>query len=136
MTNTLPASTINSATRTTSLATTTDDYFLQAGIYNPTDLLSYRSYFNTRYQNALLAETHTFTSNMLNNLVANYQRMSRPARRTSGKPGHHRLWRENSGSRHRPLYGRQRHRLFRRKGRRRLRAGSATTTPSTTTCTG
>lgn len=37
-------------------------------------LASYRSYFNTRYQNALLAETHTFTSNILNSLIISYQR--------------------------------------------------------------
>jgi hypothetical protein len=51
------------------------NYFLQAGIFDPTNLASYSSYFNTRVQNALLAETHTFTSNLLNNLVANYQRI-------------------------------------------------------------
>jgi len=51
-----------------------NDYYLSDGVYNPTMLSSYTSYFNTRYQNALLAETHTFTSNLLNNLIANYQR--------------------------------------------------------------
>jgi hypothetical protein len=50
------------------------NYFIQPAIYSPTNLASYSSYFNTRYQNALLAETHTFSSNILNNLVANYQR--------------------------------------------------------------
>ena len=50
------------------------NYFDQAPIYNPTNLASYTSYFNTRYQNALLSETHTFTNNLLNNLVLNYQR--------------------------------------------------------------
>ena len=50
------------------------DYFLQAADYNPAMLSSYRSYFNTRYQNALLSETHTFTNNLLNNLILNYQR--------------------------------------------------------------
>jgi hypothetical protein len=50
------------------------NYFEQAPIYNPTMLASYTSYYNTRYQNALLAETHTFTSNLLNNLILNYQR--------------------------------------------------------------
>jgi hypothetical protein len=50
------------------------DWFQQPAIYNPADLQSYSSYFNTRYQNALLAETHTFTPNLLNNLVLNYQR--------------------------------------------------------------
>jgi len=50
------------------------NYFQQAADYNPTMLSSYRSYFNTRYQNALLSETHTFTDNLLNNLILNYQR--------------------------------------------------------------
>ena len=50
------------------------DCFIQAPIYNPTNLSSYTSYFNTRYQNALLSETHTFTNNLLNNLILNYQR--------------------------------------------------------------
>jgi len=50
------------------------DFFQQAPVFNPTMLASYTSYFNTRYQNALLAETHTFTVNLLNNLVLNYQR--------------------------------------------------------------
>jgi hypothetical protein len=50
------------------------DWFQQPAIYNPANLQSYSSYFNTRYQNALLAETHTFTPNLLNNLVLNYQR--------------------------------------------------------------
>jgi hypothetical protein len=52
-----------------------NNYFLQAGIFNPTNLTTYSSYYNTRVQNALLAETHTFTSNLLNSLVANYQRI-------------------------------------------------------------
>ncbi len=52
-----------------------ENYFLQSAIFNPTDLFTYSSYFNTRYQSALLAETHAFTSNILNNLVVNYQRI-------------------------------------------------------------
>jgi hypothetical protein len=51
------------------------NYFLQAGVYNPTNLSTYNSYYNTRYQSALLAETHTFSSNVLNNFVVNYQRI-------------------------------------------------------------
>jgi hypothetical protein len=51
-----------------------NNYFLQAGIFNPTDLTTYSSYYNTRYQNALLSETHTFSSNLLNSVIANYQR--------------------------------------------------------------
>ena len=55
------------------------DWYQQPAIYNPTNLAygglySYTSYFQTRYQNALIAETHTFTPNILNNLVLNYQR--------------------------------------------------------------
>jgi hypothetical protein len=50
------------------------NYFDQAPIYDPTNLASYTSYFNTRYQNALLSETHIFTSSLLNNLILNYQR--------------------------------------------------------------
>ena len=50
------------------------NYYQQAADYVPTNLASYQSYFNTRYQNALLAETHTFTGSILNNMVLNYQR--------------------------------------------------------------
>ncbi|MDR3792292.1 MAG: carboxypeptidase regulatory-like domain-containing protein [Terracidiphilus sp.] len=50
------------------------NYYQQVADYVPTNLLSYQSYFNTRYQNALLSETHTFTPNLLNNLILNYQR--------------------------------------------------------------
>jgi hypothetical protein len=50
------------------------NYFEQAADYNPANLASYQSYFNTRYQNALLSETHTFTDNLLNNIILNYQR--------------------------------------------------------------
>ena len=50
------------------------DWFQQPSIYDKTNLQSYTSYFNTRYQNALISETHTFTPNLLNNLVLNYQR--------------------------------------------------------------
>jgi hypothetical protein len=50
------------------------DWFTQPGVYDPTDLASYRSYFNTRYHNALIGETHIFTPRVLNNLVLNWQR--------------------------------------------------------------
>jgi hypothetical protein len=50
------------------------DYFQQSADYNPAMLSSYQSYFNTRYQNALLSETHTFSTSLLNNLIVNYQR--------------------------------------------------------------
>jgi Carboxypeptidase regulatory-like domain len=50
------------------------DWYHQPAIYNTANLYSYTSYFQTRYQNALLAETHTFSPNILNNLVLNFQR--------------------------------------------------------------
>lgn len=50
------------------------DWYTQAGVFDPNNLLSYASYFNTRYQNALLSETHAFTDHLLNSLVLNYQR--------------------------------------------------------------
>jgi Carboxypeptidase regulatory-like domain len=50
------------------------DWYHAPAIFNTSDLESYTSYFQTRYQNALLAETHTFTGTLLNNLVLNYQR--------------------------------------------------------------
>ena len=50
------------------------NYYQQDPVYNAANLASYRSYFNTRYQNALISEQHTFTNNLLNNLVLNYQR--------------------------------------------------------------
>ena len=51
-----------------------NNYFLQSAVFNSADLYTYSSYFNTRYQSALLAETHSFTSNLLNNFIVNYQR--------------------------------------------------------------
>jgi Carboxypeptidase regulatory-like domain len=50
------------------------NYYVQPGVFSPSTLLGYRSYFNTRYQNALISETHIFTNSLLNNLVLNYQR--------------------------------------------------------------
>jgi hypothetical protein len=50
------------------------DWYTQSGVFNPNNLLSYASYFNTRYQNALLSETHAFTDHTLNALIVNYQR--------------------------------------------------------------
>ncbi len=48
--------------------------FSQAGTYNPSNLLTYASFSNIRYQNALISETHTFSNSLLNNLIVNYQR--------------------------------------------------------------
>ena len=50
------------------------DWYTQSGVFDPNNLLSYASYYNTRYQNALLSETHAFTDHLLNSLVLNYQR--------------------------------------------------------------
>jgi Carboxypeptidase regulatory-like domain len=50
------------------------NYYQQAADFVSTNLSSYQSYFNTRYHNALLAETHSFTANILNNLILNFQR--------------------------------------------------------------
>jgi hypothetical protein len=50
------------------------DWYLASPIYSTSNLYSYTSYFTTRYQNALISETHTFTNSLLNNLVLNYQR--------------------------------------------------------------
>jgi hypothetical protein len=50
------------------------NYFLSQAIYDPANFASYASFYNTRYQNALLSETHTFTFNLVNSLILNYQR--------------------------------------------------------------
>src|ERR1022692_4582711 len=50
------------------------NYYQQDPVYNAANLASYRSYFNTRYQNALISEQNTFSNNLLNNLILNYQR--------------------------------------------------------------
>ncbi|HTV08501.1 MAG TPA: TonB-dependent receptor [Candidatus Aquilonibacter sp.] len=50
------------------------NFFNAPGYYDSSNLLEYSSFANTRYQNALLSETHTFSPTVVNNLVANYQR--------------------------------------------------------------
>lgn len=50
------------------------DYFSQPGVYDPDMLSSYQSYFSTRYQNALVSESHIFSNTLLNTLTLNYQR--------------------------------------------------------------
>ena len=112
------------------------DYFLQAADYNPAMLSSYRSYFNTRYQNALLSETHTFTNNLLNNLVLNYQR---EVALRGGPPGStdmtafgvKNIWQPATG----PYMATSSPATSRRRPRP-SQPGHATTTPSTTICTG
>jgi Carboxypeptidase regulatory-like domain len=78
------------------------NYYNQPGIYNPTNLASYQSYFNTRYQNALLSETHTFTNSVLNSLVLNYQREVALRGGPPGSPlitdfGVKNIWQPNTG---------------------------------------
>ena len=78
------------------------DFFTQDAVYDPTMLASYRSYFNTRYHSALLAETHTFSGHLLNNLVVNFQRI---VALRGGPPGSgnitnfgvNNLWQPNTG---------------------------------------
>jgi Carboxypeptidase regulatory-like domain len=78
------------------------DWYQQPAIYNPSDLESYTSYFDTRYQNVLLSETHTFTSSLLNNLVLNYQREVSLRGGPPGSPditafGVNNIWQPNTG---------------------------------------
>jgi hypothetical protein len=78
------------------------DWYTQDGIYDPKNLLSYQSYFNTRYQNALLSETHTFTNNLLNSIVINYQREVALRGGPPGSPlitdfGVKNIWQPNTG---------------------------------------
>jgi hypothetical protein len=71
------------------------DWYQQPAIYNPTDLYSYTSYFQTRYQNALISETHTFSTSLLNNLVLNFQR---EVSQRGGPPGSFDITSLGSGS--------------------------------------
>ena len=50
------------------------NYFQINGTFDPTNLLTYKDAANIRYQSALLSESHTFTPNLLNNLIVNYTR--------------------------------------------------------------
>jgi hypothetical protein len=47
--------------------------FQLQGVLNTANLLTYSDQANIKYSNALVAETHTFSSRLLNNLTANYQ---------------------------------------------------------------
>lgn len=49
------------------------DSFDNAGVLNLANLLSYSDQAAIRYHNALVSETHTFTSNLLNNFSLSYQ---------------------------------------------------------------
>jgi hypothetical protein len=50
------------------------NFFQINGTFDPTNLLTYKDAANIRFQSALLSEAHTFTSNLLNNIVVNYTR--------------------------------------------------------------
>jgi hypothetical protein len=50
------------------------NFFLLDGTLNPANLLTYKDAAKIRYQSALLSETHTFKSNLLNSLIVNYTR--------------------------------------------------------------
>ncbi|HEV2708800.1 MAG TPA: carboxypeptidase regulatory-like domain-containing protein [Edaphobacter sp.] len=50
------------------------NYFKINGTFDPTNLLTYKDGANIRYQSALISESHTFTPNLLNNLIINYTR--------------------------------------------------------------
>jgi hypothetical protein len=78
------------------------DWFSQPAVYDPAMLASYRSYFNTRYQSALIGETHIFTSHLMNNMVLNWQRMVALRGGPPGSPnitsfGVTNLWQPNTG---------------------------------------
>jgi hypothetical protein len=45
------------------------DHFTNAGVLNTSNLLTYADFADLRVQSALVSETHTFSSNLLNNLV-------------------------------------------------------------------
>jgi hypothetical protein len=78
------------------------DFFNQDAVYDPNMLSSYRSYFNTRYHSGLLAETHTFSPRLLNNLVINWQRIvslrgGAPGSQNITGYGVQNLWQPNTG---------------------------------------
>jgi hypothetical protein len=50
--------------------------FLLGGTLNPANLLTYKDAAHIRFQSALISETHTFKSNLLNSLIVNYTRES------------------------------------------------------------
>jgi hypothetical protein len=50
------------------------DSFAQAGVFNPTNLLTYADQSTIPVLSALVSETHTFSQNLLNILVVNYSR--------------------------------------------------------------
>ena len=112
------------------------NFFNQNAVFDPSMLSSYRSYFNTRYHSALLAETHTFSAHVLNSLVVNFQR---EVALRGGPPGSQditgygvkNLWQPNDG----PYLAASVSGYF-GAGSSAFAGWSATTTRSTTTCTG
>jgi len=78
------------------------DFFNQDPVYDPANMSSYRSYFNTRYHSALIGETHTFSSHLLNNMVLNFQRIialrgGAPGSGNITQYGVQNLWQPNNG---------------------------------------
>jgi hypothetical protein len=78
------------------------DWFTQPAVYDASNLLSYRSYYNTRYHSALIGETHIFTPHLLNNLVLNWQRLVALRGGAPGSPnitsfGVNNLWQPATG---------------------------------------
>ena len=49
-----------------------DGYSLQ-GVLDPANLLTYQDYAQNNYYNSLIAETHTFSSHIVNNFILSYQ---------------------------------------------------------------
>ena len=49
------------------------DRFDAAGVNDPTNLLTYSDFASIRYHSALLAETHTFSPSIVNNINVSYQ---------------------------------------------------------------
>lgn len=60
--------------------------FSNGGALNTSDLLAYASQSNIQFQSALISETHTFTSNLLNNLILNYTRETSTRGPVPGSP--------------------------------------------------
>jgi hypothetical protein len=78
------------------------NWFEQSPNLSLNNLQAYRSFFNTRYQNALISESHTFTPNLLNNFTASYQREVALRGGPPGSPyitdfGVKNIWQPNTG---------------------------------------
>ena len=60
--------------------------FANAGALNPANLLVYTSRSNIVFDSALLSDSHTFTSHLLNNLIVNYSRENSTRGPADGSP--------------------------------------------------